>query len=86
MADVFITGSANWTRRNIGNLNMEANVVVRNAAELAHQFNAYFDLIWTNSDGFSHTLPYEAWEENWLKRFVKTRIYRFQEKWGAGTF
>ena len=84
--DVFITGSANWTRRNIGNLNMEANVVVRNAPALVEQFNVYFDNIWSNSDGLSHTLPYEAWEENWLKRFVKTRIYRFQERFGAGTF
>jgi phosphatidylserine/phosphatidylglycerophosphate/cardiolipin synthase-like enzyme len=83
---VFITGSANWTRRNIGNLNMEANLLVRNAGELTAEFNVYFDRIWDNTDGLSHTLPYGAWEEKGLKRFIKTRVYRFQEKWGAGTF
>ena len=83
---VFIIGSANWTRRNIGNLNMEANLLVRNAARLTDEFNTYFDMIWGNTDGLSHTLPYEAWEEKGLKRFIKTRIYRFQERWGMGTF
>ena len=83
---VFIAGSANWTRRNIGNLNLEANILVRNADELTKEYNTYFDRIWDNTDGLSHTTPYETWEEKGLKRFIKTRIYRFQEKWGAGTF
>ena len=83
---VFITGSGNWTRRNISNLNMEANLLLRNARGITTQYNAYFDRIWDNTDGLSHTLPYEAWEEKGLKRFFKTRIYRFQERWGAGTF
>jgi phosphatidylserine/phosphatidylglycerophosphate/cardiolipin synthase-like enzyme len=82
----FITGSANWTRRNLGNLNLEANLLIRNADELTNKFNAYFDRIWENTDGLSHTLPYEAWEEKGLKLFIKTRIYRFQERFGAGTF
>jgi phosphatidylserine/phosphatidylglycerophosphate/cardiolipin synthase-like enzyme len=85
-ASAFITGSANWTRRNIGNLNMEANILVRNAGKLTDEFNAYFDRIWSNTDGLSHTLPYGAWEEKGLKRFIKTRVYRFQERFGFGTF
>lgn len=83
---VFITGSANWTRRNIGNLNLEANLLIRNAAELTDVFNTYFDRIWDNEDGLSHTVPYGAWEEKGLKLFIKTGIYRFQERWGMGTF
>lgn len=82
----FITGSANWTRRNIGNLNLEANLLIRNATGLTDEFNAYFDRIWDNTDGLSHTLPYGAWEERGLKQFIKTRIYRFQERFGMGTF
>jgi hypothetical protein len=53
---------------------------------LTAEYNSYFDRIWDNSDGLSHTLPYEAWEEKGLKRFIKTRIYRFQERFGLGTF
>jgi len=83
---LFITGSANWTRRNLRDLNMEANLLVRNTDKVTEEFNAYFDRIWGNSDGLSHTLPYEAWEEKGLKGFLKTRIYRFQEKFGFGTF
>jgi len=83
---LFITGSANWTRRNIGNLNMEANLLVRNAGQLTAGFNTYFDRIWNNTDGLSHTLAYGAWEEKGLKKFIKTRIYRFQERFGLGTF
>jgi len=82
----FLAGSANWTRRNIGNLNLEANLLIRDAPRLTGDFNAYFDRIWANSDGMSHTLPYEVWEEKGLKRFLKTLMYRFQERWGMGTF
>jgi phosphatidylserine/phosphatidylglycerophosphate/cardiolipin synthase-like enzyme len=83
---VFIAGSANWTRRNIRNFNMEANLLIRQAPELSNRFNSYFDRIWKNSDGLSHTLPYEAWEEKGLKGIFKTLVYRFQERWGAATF
>ena len=83
---VFLTGSANWTRRNIGDLNMEANLLIKNAGEITQEFNVYFDRIWNNSDGLTHTLPYGAWEEKGLKGFIKTGVYRFQERWGAGTF
>jgi hypothetical protein len=83
---VFLTGSANWTRRNIGDLNMEANLLIKDAGELTQEFNVYFDRIWNNSDGLTHTLPYEAWEEKGLKGFIKTGVYRFQERFGLGTF
>ncbi|MCJ7500342.1 phospholipase D-like domain-containing protein [bacterium] len=82
----FITGSANWTRRNIGDFNMEANLLIKNAGEVTQEFNIYFDRIWSNSDGLTHTLPYEAWEEKGFKGFIKTGVYRFQERFGLGTF
>jgi hypothetical protein len=82
----FITGSANWTRRNLSDLNLEANLVVRNAPETTQQFNTWFDTTWENRDGLSYTLPYEAWEENGLKGMLKQALYNFQEKYGAGTF
>ncbi|MDF1535724.1 MAG: phospholipase D-like domain-containing protein [bacterium] len=82
----FITGSANWTRRNIDDLNLEANLVVRNAPGITEAFNSYFDTIWSNSDGLNHTLPYQAWEEKGLKLMLKEGLYRIQERFGAGTF
>lgn len=82
----FISGSANWTRRNIDDLNLEANLVVRNAPEITERFNNWFDKIWENRDGLSYTLPYEAWEEKGIKGMLKKTLYKFQERYGAGTF
>jgi phosphatidylserine/phosphatidylglycerophosphate/cardiolipin synthase-like enzyme len=84
--EAFITGSANWTRRNLDNLNLEANLLVRNAPAITYRFNSYFDNMWSNSDGLSYTLPYEAWEEKGFKGMLKQALYNFQEKYGAGTF
>jgi hypothetical protein len=83
---IFLTGSANWTRRNIANLNLEANLLVHNAQGIIGAYNAYFDRIWENADGRSHTVPYDEWREKGLKLMVKNAVYRFQERWGAGTF
>jgi hypothetical protein len=65
---------------------MEANLAVLNAPGLISGFNSYFDMAWENSDGLSHTRPFEAWEETGLKRIFKTVIYNFQERLGMGTF
>lgn len=84
--DLLFLGSANWTRRNLGNLNLEANVVFQDATELGRQFDVYFKSLWLNGDGYEETLDYGAWaEEGWSLRW-KTWLYRFQEWSGASTF
>lgn len=85
-SNVFLTGSANWTRRNIGNLNLEANLLLYNAPHIIEAYNRYFDTAWNNADGLSHTVPYEEYRERGLKLVIKNALYRFQERWGAGTF
>jgi phosphatidylserine/phosphatidylglycerophosphate/cardiolipin synthase-like enzyme len=46
----FTLGSANLTRRNIADFNLEANVAVSVApnAEIATAINAWFEMLWTN--------------------------------------
>lgn len=83
---IFMTGSANWTRRNLRNYNLEANVVVRNAPAVTGKFNNYFDKAWSNADGMNYTLPYDAWEVKGFARLWKTALYRFQEWSGICTF
>ena len=79
-------GSANWTRRNLANLNLEANLLFLNAAQLGQEFDSYFDSLWTNANGYEETLPYADWaEEGWSLRW-KSWLYRFQEWSGASTF
>lgn len=84
--DVLCLGSANWTRRNLGNLNLEANLLFQDAAGTGAQFDAYFESLWANGDGYGESLPYEDWAESgWSLRW-KTWLYRFQEWSGASTF
>jgi phosphatidylserine/phosphatidylglycerophosphate/cardiolipin synthase-like enzyme len=84
--NILLAGSANWTRRNLQNLNLEVNLLVADAPDTVDNFNRYFDTAWSNSDGLSHTLPYEAWSETGLILFWKTMLYRFQEWSGMSTF
>jgi phosphatidylserine/phosphatidylglycerophosphate/cardiolipin synthase-like enzyme len=84
--DILCLGSANWTRRNLGNLNLEANLIFQDATELGLQFDAYYESLWLNANGYVETLPYGDWaEEGWPLRW-KTWLYRFQEWSGASTF
>jgi phosphatidylserine/phosphatidylglycerophosphate/cardiolipin synthase-like enzyme len=84
--DMLFLGSANWTRRNLGNLNLEANLLFQDAVALGREFDDYFERLWTNADGYVESLPYDDWAEGgWSLRW-KTWLYRFQEWSGASTF
>jgi phosphatidylserine/phosphatidylglycerophosphate/cardiolipin synthase-like enzyme len=84
--DILCLGSANWTRRNLDNLNLEANVIFQDSSEMGAEFDAYFESLWSNAGGHEVSLPYEAWAETgWSLRW-KTWLYRFQEWSGASTF
>lgn len=84
--ELLFLGSANWTRRNIGNLNLESNLLLANCSWINEQFDAYFHSVWHNSGGFEESLPYEAYAETGGSLFWKTWLYRFQEWSGASTF
>ena len=79
-----IGGSANLTRRNICDYNLEADVCIRTPlqSELRHEISDYFERICTNRDG-TFTDSYETVADDSL---VKKWIYRFQEFTGACTF
>ncbi|MDA0348317.1 MAG: phospholipase D-like domain-containing protein [Verrucomicrobia bacterium] len=79
-------GSANWTRRNIGDLNLEANVWVEGSLVSMDRFRTYFETLWKNPPGLSYTLDLAAWEETgWSAKF-KSLLYRVQEWTGLCTF
>jgi phosphatidylserine/phosphatidylglycerophosphate/cardiolipin synthase-like enzyme len=81
-----ICGSANWTRRNIGGYNLEADVYLLNAHRVTRAFNEYFDRAWNNQDGLSHSVDYEHYAESGWRSLLNKLTYRFQERTGAGTF
>lgn len=84
--DLLCLGSANWTRRNLDSLNLEANLLLRNDALLGLEWDAYFDALWSNAAGAEVSLPYnELSLSGWSLRW-KTALYRFQEWSGLSTF
>ncbi|HVI40893.1 MAG TPA: phospholipase D family protein, partial [Anaerovoracaceae bacterium] len=81
---ILIGGSANYTRRNLDNYNLEADLMVTVKADdpLAKEFQAYFDKIWENQDG-TYTADFSEYQDDSL---WKVLIYRLQEKTGLCTF
>lgn len=84
--DLLCLGSANWTRRNLDNLNLEANLLLRKCGALGQEWDAYYEALWTNAGGAKATLPYASHAlSGWSLRW-KTALYRFQEWSGLSTF
>ena len=82
---VLLLGSANWTRRNLGNLNLESDILLENPGTALDDYRQWFAERWTNADQAA-TVDYDTWAIDGMTRFWKTVLYRFQEAFGAGTF
>lgn len=73
-------GSANLTRRNMGDFNLEADLqlFLTRDSPVAREVEDYFERIFSNRDG-DYTLPYQAYaNDGW----VKTARYRIEESTG----
>lgn len=82
---VIISGSANFTRRNLTDFNLETDVMVsansKDSAIIASR--RYFDEAWDNADGRVYSLPIEHYKApSWWQSFV----YRFTEGSGISTY
>lgn len=84
--EILFLGSANWTRRNIGNLNLEANLLLANSPGVNQKFDTYFESIWNNAAGTEESLPYEDRAETGWSLTWKKWLYHFQEWSGMSTF
>ena len=80
-----LSGSANLTRRNLDDLNLETSV--RLVAESSHPATArareHFDELWNNAAGRPFSLPYEAFADHSHLRYW---LYRWMEATGMSTF
>jgi phosphatidylserine/phosphatidylglycerophosphate/cardiolipin synthase-like enzyme len=84
-SDVLVLGSANFTRRNLKDLNLETNIVVRapRSHAVMRDARAYFELAWGNDAERKFSVAYEHYQdESWFKRM----LYRISEASGIGTF
>jgi phosphatidylserine/phosphatidylglycerophosphate/cardiolipin synthase-like enzyme len=79
-------GSANFTRRNIGDYNLEADVIVDTAdgSALANDSARWFEMLWTNRPGATdYSADAEVYAEPGTGRYW---LYRFMEASGFSTF
>jgi phosphatidylserine/phosphatidylglycerophosphate/cardiolipin synthase-like enzyme len=80
-------GSANFTRRNLGNYNLEANVAIEAAADspLAIEMQGYFDRMWNNDGppGTQYTAAFGAYKDEDRGRYWR---YRLMEGTGLSTW
>jgi HKD family nuclease len=77
-------GSANYTKRNIGDFNLESVVRVVSPfnSKISIEVLEYFDIIWRN-EGAEYTLDFEEYEDDSSFRYW---LYRFQEWSGMSSF
>lgn len=82
-----LLGSANFTRRNLDDLNLETNVwiSVANRSAVAMKARAFFDEQWHKGPGEAPvmSLPYERWADESRLRYWR---YRIMEATGLSTF
>ncbi len=79
-----VGGSANLTRRNLDDFNLEADFRIQapRGSPLADELGRYFERLWTNMAG-DYTVDYSEYEDrSWLKRLV----YRVQEWTGFSSY
>jgi HKD family nuclease len=81
---VVVLGSANLTRKNIENFNLEldAKVVGNSSSVVIREIKQYYDRLWHNKGGH-YTVDYPFYED---KSFMKTFQYRLYESTGISTF
>ncbi|MGN5518007.1 phospholipase D-like domain-containing protein [Halopseudomonas sp. Lyrl_26] len=80
-----ISGSANFTRRNLDDLNLETDVQLhahRDYHPMA-QAREEFERLWSNAEGVSYSLDYEAFADHSQLRYG---LYRVMEASGLSTF
>ncbi len=80
-----VAGSANYTRRNLDDYNLETSVRVIGTGDTAALVAAaaYFEQSWSNQDGRLLSLPYAHYADPSALRYWR---YRFLEATGLSSF
>jgi hypothetical protein len=74
-----IMGSANYTRRNLDNYNLETNarLLAPDNAEAIAEARALFERRWNNTDGRLYSLDYEKFADESALRYWQYRVMEF---------
>ncbi|MEI2464908.1 phospholipase D-like domain-containing protein [Niallia taxi] len=75
--NIIIAGSANYTRRNLHDLNLETNlkIAASSDAQIMKETKSYFEKLWTNKDG-KYTKDYSTEDELPAFRYLLYRLQR----------
>lgn len=78
-----LLGSANFTRRNLDDLNLETDIAVytHDSAPFIGDVRNYLALLWYNSDGRQFSTDYSEYADNSM-----LQRYRWMEATGMSTF
>ncbi|MCH8519410.1 MAG: phospholipase D-like domain-containing protein [Nanoarchaeota archaeon] len=78
-------GSTNYTRRNLDNFNLEANIKIQidSNSQLSNSISESFSRIWNNYNDIEYTLDVEEYLDDSKLKYI---WYRIQEFTGLGTF
>jgi len=81
----FVLGSANYTRRNLLDLNLETNISISAASlhPIVAQMNDFFEQQWNNRDGKTYSTTYEEFADDSVWLSIQ---YRIMEHTGLSTF
>lgn len=79
-----VLGSANFTRRNIQNYNLETDVemILPKDGKIYKDIKSYYERIWNNEDE-EYTVPLEKYYEDGI---ILRNLWKFQEKTGLCTW
>ena len=82
--NILILGSANFTRRNLDNLNLETNILIKgpDCKAVFQDASHYFNTLWDNQN-YQFSTDYTAYEDNSI---IRRFLYRFMEATGMSTF
>jgi phosphatidylserine/phosphatidylglycerophosphate/cardiolipin synthase-like enzyme len=82
---VYLLGSANYTRRNLRDFNLETNVRIEAAADtdLVAEMTGFFEQQWDNTSSETYSLGYEEHADDSVWLMLQ---YRFMEASGLSTF
>lgn len=80
-----LAGSANFTRRNLDDLNLETDVLVSGPSteNVFVDAREYYELVWGNAPDRTFSVPFERYENDSIS---KAFIYRVMEATGLSTF
>ena len=80
-----LLGSANLTKRNIGNYNLETDILAESGKKIPAIARAYefFNETWENRSGRIYTADYEKYKD---ESIYKTLLYHWMERTGMSSF